>query len=198
VLLSVTDLNCSNSISSTAQTITINQIPDAPIAGTDTTYCYNATPIDLTVSGLGTYTWYDELGNILGNGSTFIPSMNLGTTVYNVSQTVNNCEGPFASVAIIVEECNIIIPTAFTPDNDQTNETWVLGNIDQIYPKNVVTIFNRWGNLIFQSKEGQYETNAWDGTYNNEKMPVGSYYFIIEFNDNVTSSKSGIVTLIKN
>ncbi|MCF8408411.1 MAG: gliding motility-associated C-terminal domain-containing protein [Crocinitomicaceae bacterium] len=198
VLLSLTDLNCSNSISSTAQTITINQIPDAPIAGTDTTYCYNATPIDLTVSGLGTYTWYDELGNILGNGSTFIPSMNLGTTVYNVSQTVNNCEGPFASVAIIVEECDIIIPTAFTPDNDQTNETWVLGNIDQIYPKNVVTIFNRWGNLIFQSKEGQYETNAWDGTYNNEKMPVGSYYFIIEFNDNVTSSKSGIVTLIKN
>ncbi|MEY4572279.1 MAG: hypothetical protein RLZ10_1505, partial [Bacteroidota bacterium] len=31
-----------------------------------------------------------------------------------------------------------------------------------------------------------------------EKMPVGSYYFIIEYNDNYTQNLSGIVTLIKN
>jgi gliding motility-associated-like protein len=124
--------------------------------------------------------------------------MNLGSTNYYVTETINGCEGPASLVTISVEECDIIVPTAFTPDNDGVNETWVLENIDQIYPENVVSIYNRWGNLIFQSKTGQYETNPWDGKYNNEKMPVGSYYFIIDYNDGQTDNKTGIVTLINN
>jgi gliding motility-associated-like protein len=124
--------------------------------------------------------------------------MTVGTTTYNVSQTVNGCESPTSSVVISVEECGIIVPTAFTPDNDNTNDFWILDNIDQIYPNNVVTIYNRWGNQIYQSKIGQYELAPWDGTFKDEKMPVGSYYFIIEYNDNYTQNLSGIVTLIKN
>jgi gliding motility-associated-like protein len=123
--------------------------------------------------------------------------MNLGTTNYYVTETINGCEGPSSTVVISVEVCEIIVPTAFTPDGDQTNDTWVLDNIDQIYPNNVVSIYNRWGNLIYQSKTGQYETKPWDGRYNNENMPVGSYYFIIEYNDNFTESKVGIVSILK-
>jgi gliding motility-associated-like protein len=100
-------------------------------------------------------------------------------------------------VQITIEECSIIIPTAITPDGDGVNETWQLNDIDKIYPKNVVTIYNRWGNLIYQSNEGQYELTPWDGTFNNEKMPVGSYYFVIEFNDGISTNKTGIVTLIQ-
>ena len=123
--------------------------------------------------------------------------MNVGTTSYYVTETINGCEGPASVVVISVEECGIIVPTAFTPDGDQTNDTWTLQNIDQVYPNNVVNIYNRWGNLIYQSKKGQYETKPWDGKYNDENMPVGSYYFVIEYNDNYTDYKSGIVTLIK-
>jgi gliding motility-associated-like protein len=100
-------------------------------------------------------------------------------------------------VVVEVENCGVIIPTAFTPDNDQTNDNWILDNIDQIYPENVVNIYNRWGNLIYQSKAGQYETNSWDGKYDSKDLPVGSYYFIIEFNDNFTESKTGIVSILK-
>ena len=62
----------------------------------------------------------------------------------------------------------------------------------------MVSIYNRWGNLIYQSTEGLYETKPWDGKYNNEKMPVGSYYFVIEYNDEFTENITGIVTLITN
>jgi gliding motility-associated-like protein len=195
---SLEDVNCINNSLFSTQTITINPIPGAPTAGKDTTYCSNANPVDLTASGAGSFTWYDDNNNALGTGATFTPDMSVGTTTYNVSQTVNGCEGPTSSVVIIVEECGIIVPTAFTPDNDNTNDFWILDNIDQIYPNNVVSIYNRWGNQIYQSKSGQYELAPWDGTYNSEKMPVGSYYFIIEYNDSFTQNLSGIVTLIKN
>ncbi len=199
VLLSISDANCTNSNLSSTQTIVINAIPSAPTAGADTLYCDNESPVPLFAQGSSSFTWYSDqnLTNEIGTNSSLIPSMNVGTTSYYVTETINGCEGPASVVVVSVEECGIIVPTAFTPDGDQTNDTWTLLNIDQVYPKNVVSIYNRWGNLIYQSKEGQYETKPWDGKYNDENMPVGSYYFIIEFNDNFTENKAGIVTLIK-
>jgi gliding motility-associated-like protein len=197
VLDSLSDSNCVTNGLSATQIITINPIPSAPTAGTDTTYCSNATPIALTAAGNGTFTWYNSNNSVLGTGSTFIPNMTVGTTTYNVSQTTNNCEGPTSSVVVIVEDCGIIVPTAFTPDNDNTNDYWMLENIDQIYPKNVVTIFNRWGNQIYQSKAGQYESTPWDGNFKEQQMPVGSYYYIIEYNDDYTENTTGIVSILK-
>ena len=200
-LLNITDANCTNSNLMSTQTIIINPIPNPPIAGFDTTYCKNETPIDLSAQGIGIITWYSDssLSSILTTGSnlTPLPLMNLGTTNYYVTETINNCESQSTIVTISVNGCDIIIPTAITPDNDGVNETWVLENIDEIYPKNVVSIYNRWGTLIYQSKEGNYEAKPWNGKYIDENMPVGSYYFLIEFNESNTENKSGIVSILK-
>ncbi|MBM3186292.1 MAG: gliding motility-associated C-terminal domain-containing protein, partial [Bacteroidetes bacterium] len=121
----------------------------------------------------------------------------LGSITYYVVQEENNCVSPPSEVTITFENCEVIIPTAFTPDGDNVNDTWILGGIDAIFPKNIVYIYNRWGNVIFQSQQGKYETNSWDGKYDEKQMPVGSYYFIIEFNDDQTQNKTGIVSIIK-
>jgi gliding motility-associated-like protein len=199
VLVSITDANCTNTNLSSTQTIVINSIPPAPIAGEDTIYCANATPIALFVQGSGSFTWYSDqnLTNVLGTNSSLTPPMNVGTTNYYVTETINGCEGPASIVVVEVDNCGIIVPTAFTPDGDQTNDTWTLLNIDQIYPKNVVSIYNRWGNLLYRSNSGGYELNPWNGKFNDQDLPVGSYYFIIEYNDDFTSSKSGIVSILK-
>jgi gliding motility-associated-like protein len=55
-------------------------------------------------------------------------------------------------------------------------------NIDVIYPQNVVRVFNRWGNLVFESPQGDYNNNRWNGTFKGELLPVGSFYYIIEPN----------------
>ena len=78
------------------------------------------------------------------------------------------------------------------------NDTWELGSIDEIYPNNVVSIYNRWGNKLFESIQGAYNTNPWNGTYKDKALPVGSYYYIIEFNDNYTQNSNGIVSILKN
>lgn len=94
----------------------------------------------------------------------------------------------------------LIIPTAFTPDQDAVHDTWSIPFLDQQYPDNVVRIYNRWGNLLFEhdsKANGPYENHEWDGTYEGNNLPVASYYFIIDFNDDEKNAATGIVTIVK-
>ncbi|MDO7610292.1 MAG: gliding motility-associated C-terminal domain-containing protein, partial [Crocinitomicaceae bacterium] len=198
ILTALNDNFCSVLINAT-QTITINSIPDMPIVSQDTIYCENSEPLDLQVSGgNGSYSWFSDasLSQPIGNSDSFTPSTSLGSTTYYVTTTENGCEGLPSTVTITFESCDIIIPTAFTPNDDSVNDTWELGSIDEIYPSNVVSIYNRWGSKVFESSSGTYNEKPWNGNYNGNKLPVGSYYFIIEFNDNYTLNKTGIVTII--
>jgi gliding motility-associated-like protein len=155
----------------------------------------------MSVSGNqnATFNWYNEpnLATIIGQGSHYSPGTIQGTTAYYVVQEVNGCLSLPDTVLITYQACDVIIPTAFTPDNDNVNDSWSLTGIDLLYPRNLVTIYNRWGNIIFQSDPGKYEISPWNGTYNNEQMPVGSYYFIIEFGESYVENKTGIVSIVK-
>lgn len=101
-----------------------------------------------------------------------------------------------SALVTVIAFQNLIVPTAFTPNNDLINDKWEILALDEQYPKNVVQIFNRWGNQIYQSKEGKYSENPWDGTYKGELMPVGSYYFIISLNDDPSEDLKGNVSII--
>jgi gliding motility-associated-like protein len=196
----VTDAGCSNTASGT-QTITVNAIPDAPTAGNDSTYCSAWTLVPMTATGTGgTMTWYSSTGSVLGTGDSFTPLSGEGTTLYYVTETLLGCEGASSEVMITINVCDITTPTAFTPDGDGVNETWQIVDLDIVYPDNVVRIYNRWGNLIFEhdsSKDGAYSTKEWDGTYKGEALPVGSYYFAIEFNNEEKESSTGTVSILK-
>ncbi|MBS9461870.1 gliding motility-associated C-terminal domain-containing protein, partial [Flagellimonas sp. 389] len=76
----------------------------------------------------------------------------------------------------------LLIPAeAFTPNGDGMNEAWVIPGIDN-YPNNTVKVFNRWGHVVFSTKSYR---NNWEGFYkdNNEKLPAGSYMYIIDLGD---------------
>ena len=171
----------------------------APTVSSDQTYCAGDALSPMTASTpSGTLTWYDDFGlaNDIGNGTSQTPFSVLGTSTYYVTSTDNGCEGPESAIVITIEECDIIVPTAFTPDQDGANDDWELVNIDVIYPQNIVRVYNRWGNLVFESPQGDYNNNRWDGTFNGELLPVGSYYYIIEPNLEGVESKSGSVSII--
>ena len=94
--------------------------------------------------------------------------------------------------------CEFVIPTAFTPDNDQINDFWQLEELDAIWPNNIVYVYNRWGNKIYESIEGNYSGKPWNGTYNGSVLPVGSYYYTIELSSNpVLVRRTGTVSIIK-
>ncbi|MDA7762696.1 gliding motility-associated C-terminal domain-containing protein, partial [Crocinitomicaceae bacterium] len=94
--------------------------------------------------------------------------------------------------------CEFVIPTAFTPDNDQINDFWQLEELDAIWPNNIVYVYNRWGNKIYESIKGNYSGKPWNGTYNGSVLPVGSYYYTIELSSNpVLARRTGTVSIIK-
>ncbi len=96
------------------------------------------------------------------------------------------------TLTIIAVSPNVSIPNAFTPNGDGYNDLW---NIPALagYPQCMVSIYNRYGGLIYQSRG---YPSAWDGTYNGSQLPTGTYYYIIDLK-NGTKPLSGYVALIR-
>lgn len=86
--------------------------------------------------------------------------------------------------------------TGFTPNGDENNDYWHIGNIE-LYPDALVEVFNRWGDRVFAGKR---YTNAWDGAwngmYNNNPLPSATYYYVITLN-NGESPYKGTVTIVR-
>lgn len=86
------------------------------------------------------------------------------------------------------------LPTGFSPNGDGDNDVlYVRGyNIKNIH----LQIFNRWGQMIFESFDVD---NGWDGTYQNAEQPMEVYGYVlqVEFLDGTSGSYQGNVTLLR-
>ena len=72
------------------------------------------------------------------------------------------------------------MPTGFSPNGDGRNDKFVIRGIE-VYPNNHITIFNRWGNIVYQ-KDGYH--NQWDGVNNKgQALPAATYFVIVEINN---------------
>ncbi|MCO5948042.1 MBG domain-containing protein [Mucilaginibacter flavidus] len=84
------------------------------------------------------------------------------------------------------------IPNAFTPNNDGINDTWHIQFLDN-YQNCAVSIFNRLGQRVYFSNGYGI---PWDGTYNGQAMPTGTYYYVIDLK-NIDKVLSGYVSLLR-
>jgi len=118
----------------------------------------------------------------------------LETITYYVSATdPDGCFG-IDSVTITVEE--LVDPVGgFSPNGDGVNDFFLIDRIGD-YPNAIVQIFNRWGNLIYESSAGY--TNPWNGKHNGKELTVGTYYYVIDLKDDqVKNLVTGPVTILK-
>lgn len=88
---------------------------------------------------------------------------------------------------------NIKIPNAFTPNGDGVNDLWNIKDL-QYYPTCTVEVYARYGQHLYHSRG---YSQAWDGTYNSQRLPVGTYYYIINLNDGTSTNLSGYVAILK-
>lgn len=84
-------------------------------------------------------------------------------------------------------------PTVFTPNNDGINDIF-LPTVHEQVTFYELTIFNRWGSLIFNSGDLK---NGWDGMSNGVKCNDGTYFWIVNYisSDNKLSTIKGSVTI---
>lgn len=102
------------------------------------------------------------------------------TATYQVVVTdENGCVNSDFAVVVVVPD--IDIPTGVSPNGDGFNDLWIIEHIEQ-FPGNVVEVYNRWGDQLYRA-EGYDNNDPWDGFYNGVELPVGTYYYVIELND---------------
>jgi gliding motility-associated-like protein len=97
---------------------------------------------------------------------------------------------------INIESCgiNIYIPSAFSPNGDGLNEVFKVEGYG--FDKFHMSIFNRWGNEIFNTKNPEL---GWDGSYQNTPQSAGVYTYRIWVDQQGYDSKTfiGKVTLVR-
>ncbi len=103
------------------------------------------------------------------------------------------CMDSITKCANIIKPETIFIPNAFSPNSDHTNNVIkVLGAGFELIN---FSIYNRWGELMFQTYEQEL---GWDGRYKGRDAEVGTYYYIVDYyaNDIVKTIK-GDISLIR-
>ncbi|NLR90362.1 Ig-like domain-containing protein [Flammeovirga agarivorans] len=94
----------------------------------------------------------------------------------------------------------LVIYSSFTPNNDGINDYWHIKDIE-FYPNNEVTIYNRWGNVVYNSNGYNNADISWDGTNNgngagNNVLPAATYFYKVDLKDG-SPVRSGYVVLAK-
>ncbi len=139
--------------------------------------------------------WVWDFGNETGDNAQHPAYSYSDGGTYEVILTVTDIKGCFdtASQEILIV-LPPILPTAFTPNGDGENDIFKIrgGPFNAV----VFSIYNNWGELIFQSNDAN---NGWDGTFEGNNSPLGVYTwtFEVEIIGGEVIKKSGDVTLIR-
>ena len=120
------------------------------------------------------------------------------TTEYIVTgMTDAGCEGTDTVLVFVIPLPYVIVPNAFSPNNDGQNDR-LLPYYSKIERLSVFRIWNRWGQLVYENNGDMSE--GWDGRFNNQNQEIGvfSYYLEVLGEDLETPLQyKGNITLIR-
>jgi gliding motility-associated-like protein len=160
----------------------------------------NAYPDDFTLSVFeGTNYTLNE--HTVTPASNFVGELTVAVSVNDGSQSSD----PFDLKIQVVDNdgdlnpnAPLDIPSAFTPNNDNANDTWrirQLRGFSEEYRRAIVKVYNRHGLLVYETRGFDKE---WDGKYNGEVLPPDVYFYTIEVD--ITDPKknpAGVVSILR-
>ncbi|RAU82986.1 T9SS type B sorting domain-containing protein [Pontibacter arcticus] len=114
--------------------------------------------------------------------------------MYRIKVTLSDGSVSYSNIASVEQNLLLFVPTAFTPNNDGLND--ILEVKGQQYFNLQLTIYNRSGNVVFQS-DG--EATGWDGTFKGKNAPVGVYTYDATYTTaaGVAKRQTGTITLLR-
>lgn len=116
------------------------------------------------------------------------------STSYFLVATDGNCTFSDEVYIEVIEALEI--NNTFTPNGDGINDTWYIPGLEK-YPNCLVQIFNRWGQLVFQTT-GYDASKSWDGRSKGSLLNEGVYFYSIDLRDDAYPNPlKGSVTLVK-
>lgn len=116
--------------------------------------------------------------------------------VYAICDYFKNCDQ--AKVLVLINDVPFFVPEAFSPNGDGINDEFEIKGILK-YKTVEVEIFNRWGNVIYRSRNygvGPGKDGFWDGKASSGlrigsgPVTTGTYFYILKLNGSETINGS--------
>lgn len=169
-------------VDSLTKGIVVNALPIVKL-GNDTTVSRGFEVTFAPTVSAGKYAWSPSKGldNTILSKVKATPDSTIEymLTVTDINGCVNsdtiklNINADYA-----LKDIEKTISNVLTPDGNKQNDFWVIPTIT-FYPDNTVYIFDRWGQEVYKATNYQ---NNWSGlNHNGDKLPDGTYYFVITF-----------------
>jgi gliding motility-associated-like protein len=157
-----------------------NPVADFTWGPTDATIVNPTIYFSNTSTGADLYLWdFGGIGTSTSTHPSFaFPDTSAGSyQVCLVAETINGCLDTTCQLIEINDEFLLYVPNAFTPDGDNINDVFnaiINGHEAESFE---MMIFNRWGDLIFQS---QHDNVGWDGTHKGLESKEDVYVWKIQ------------------
>jgi gliding motility-associated-like protein len=189
VTLSVNAANGCSSTVTQANLICVEETPVAEFAALPNVITVFDPPVQFlnTSSGSALYIWD------FGDGSPLIEA-NDPTHDYSqdsvgaylvtlLATSPSGCTDTAYALIQIIDDVIFYVPNSFTPDGDVVNQTFQPVFTSGFDPAEYsMRIFNRWGEVVFETNDAAF---GWDGGYGNgsnyKMMQDGTYTWKIEF-----------------
>jgi gliding motility-associated-like protein/uncharacterized repeat protein (TIGR01451 family) len=164
----------------------------APGAIQSVVFTMNVSPDTITVVKNSAF------GSAVSTTSIMVSdTSNAGTNPDSNGNGVWNEAADNIPTVLALPNSTLFIPQGFSPDGDGKNDLFVIKGLPAGVD-NTLTIYNRWGQKVY-SKDN-YD-NTWagypsvSGTLGNQKLPTGTYYYILEFKSGEQKPLNGFIVL---
>ena len=177
-------------------TVTVQSAFDFELSGKciGDNFILEVTAVNNTIDiNTANFVWYNNNGQTVGNNSsTFDVTQYLNSTEpieelpITFSVTVTNSAGCYKTEPITLVRIFCGIQKGISVNNDDHNEFFDLTLLNVKH----LSIFNRYGMKVY-TKSGY--TNQWKGQSDKgDELPDGTYYYVIDFNDNLPAKTGWI------
>lgn len=128
------------------------------------------------------------------NGTEFYHEF-LGAGTFSISLIVFNeytCSDTVSNTVLVNPLINVYVPNTFTPNGDEHNQLFypVFSGFDFDRNGYSFQVFNRWGEVVFQSKNFQ---EGWDGNHKGEQSLPGTFSWKISYSGNIIREVKEVV-----
>ncbi|MGV3632666.1 MAG: gliding motility-associated C-terminal domain-containing protein [Bacteroidota bacterium] len=167
------------------------EVNETVVISTETELVYTISPdaaicagdsVELAVTGVASVVWSTGAA---ANEITVSPAQ---TTSFTATITEAACTVT-ETVTVGVSNCDLAVsfPNIFTPNNDNDNDVYVPQAFTGVTNEDF-TILNRWGNIVYQSKD---QVLQWDGKVGGKDAAEGVYFYVCTYREaNAAESKT--------
>jgi len=112
----------------------------------------------------------------------FSPSMS-ASYILNIFDMSGCTEQVAVTINVVIPEVDVYVPNIFSPNDDGINDVFLIGFADSVIEEYTLSVFDRWGNRVYDRTLEANSLEGWDGKYKQNRVVPGVYSYLVSFED---------------